>query len=160
VERELRALGCEPAASCAPAGTEPLHLKCRSTGGNCAVFLERNRAVFEAAGYTVLFGGSPSSVLGFAYAVLDSDRDGLPDAMEQLLGSSPLHVDSDGDGVADGVEYPSAGAPLSDPCAPLQGHVTFSFAVPGPPRPEFHYAIADVPPLPAGIYLVELYVFC
>jgi hypothetical protein len=55
---------------------------------------------------------------------------------------------------------------FADPIVTVQGgtiridaDVTFSFAVPGPPRPEFHYAIADVPPLPAGTYTVELYVF-
>jgi hypothetical protein len=124
VERELRALGCEPAAACAPEGTEPLHLKCRATSGGCAVFLERNRAAFEAAGYTVLLSVNMTSALGCTYPVLDTDNDGLPDAMELLLGTSPQHVDSDGDGVADGVEYPLAGVPLSDPCAPLQGHCT------------------------------------
>jgi serine protease len=115
---------CEPAVSCAPPGTEPLHLKCRATSGGCAVFLERNRAAFESAGYTSLLGGSATSVLGNAYPVLDSDNDGLPDAMERLLGTSLLHADSDGDGISDGGEYPFDGVPVSDPCAPLQGHCT------------------------------------
>jgi len=35
---------------------------------------------------------------------LDSDRDGLSDADEALLGTDPLDPDSDGDGVPDGVE--------------------------------------------------------
>jgi hypothetical protein len=34
----------------------------------------------------------------------DVDRDGLPDALESLLGTNPNSKDSDGDGIEDGVE--------------------------------------------------------
>jgi hypothetical protein len=44
---------------------------------------------------------------------LDSDGDGLPDALEIMLGSNPFNPDSDGDGLPDGVEYLLKGDPFS-----------------------------------------------
>lgn len=38
-------------------------------------------------------------------ALLDTDKDGLPDSLEEELGSSPRRWDTDGDGYADGLEY-------------------------------------------------------
>ena len=35
---------------------------------------------------------------------MDSDGDGLPDKMEEGLGTEPLEADTDGDGYADGAE--------------------------------------------------------
>jgi uncharacterized repeat protein (TIGR01451 family) len=43
----------------------------------------------------------------------DSDHDGLPDALEILLGSDPYNPDSDGDGLSDGIEFLIAGDPFS-----------------------------------------------
>ena len=40
-----------------------------------------------------------------SFTGLDSDGDGLPDALEIMLGSDPHKGDSDGDGLPDGVEY-------------------------------------------------------
>ncbi|MDG0979988.1 MAG: thrombospondin type 3 repeat-containing protein, partial [Halieaceae bacterium] len=42
--------------------------------------------------------GAPLSLWG----ILDSDQDGLSDAQEEALGTSPTNADSDGDGVNDG----------------------------------------------------------
>ena len=51
-------------------------------------------------------------------APVDSDDDGLPDAVEATLGTDPLDPDSDGDGLEDGEEVgkddPHAYDPLSD----------------------------------------------
>ncbi len=44
---------------------------------------------------------------------LDSDGDGLPDALEIMLGSDPYKADSDGDGLPDGIEYILKGDPFS-----------------------------------------------
>lgn len=57
------------------------------------------------------------SQLGCAYAVKDSDNDGLPDGAEYLLGTSVIHANSDGDSLLDGAEYPFSGVQVSDPCA-------------------------------------------
>jgi YD repeat-containing protein len=43
----------------------------------------------------------------------DSDHDGLPDALEILLGSDPFNPDSDGDGLPDGIEFILKGDPFS-----------------------------------------------
>jgi serine protease len=100
----------------APAGTELLHLRCRSSGGRCAVFPQRDSAQFTGLGYTQNFPGLSHSRLGYAYARGDADSDGLPDAAEYVLGTDPTLPDTDGDGVGDGVEYPFGELPVSDPC--------------------------------------------
>lgn len=43
-------------------------------------------------------------------AVLDTDKDGLPDQLEQAIGTKPSAADTDGDGLSDGVEL----APIID----------------------------------------------
>lgn len=107
-------------AGCNPPGTEALHLKCKNasnaTTRRCAVFLESQRADFEAKSFTSLFPGAPRSQLGFAYGVSNSDADGLPDAAEYVIGTSPTNPDSDGDGANDQAEYSLTGLPVSDPC--------------------------------------------
>lgn len=101
----------------APApGTEALRVQCRSDRDDCAVFLEPQRAAFEAEGYTGLLDGMADSLLGYACAPADTDQDGLPDGMERVIGTSPTVGDSDADGSADGIEYPLTGLPVSDPC--------------------------------------------
>lgn len=46
--------------------------------------------------------------------MLDSDGDGLPDAIEKQFGSDPHLADSDGNGVNDLVEYRTKGRPCKD----------------------------------------------
>jgi hypothetical protein len=41
----------------------------------------------------------------------DSDKDGLTDERELIVGTNPLKIDSDGDGVSDGQEYDSGADP-------------------------------------------------
>jgi hypothetical protein len=41
----------------------------------------------------------------------DSDKDGLTDERELIVGTNPLKIDSDGDGVSDGREYDSGADP-------------------------------------------------
>jgi hypothetical protein len=43
----------------------------------------------------------------------DSDGDGVPDDVELLIGSSPLHSDTDGDGILDGREVQLGSDPVS-----------------------------------------------
>ncbi|MBU0546476.1 L,D-transpeptidase [Patescibacteria group bacterium] len=53
-----------------------------------------------------------SSNISFAATPLDSDSDGLDDALEQVLGTNPNNPDSDGDGHADAVEIKNGYNPL------------------------------------------------
>lgn len=108
---------CSPSPVCIPAGTQALHVKCNTAQQDCAAFLEPDRPSFEAAGYTTNFLSGPSSVLGYAYPVADTDADGLADGFEYAVGTSPSDADSDDDGSSDATEYPLTGAPVSDPCA-------------------------------------------
>ena len=48
--------------------------------------------------------GDPSAAADDATPIVDSDGDGLSDALEARLGTSPTDADSDDDGVADGAE--------------------------------------------------------
>ncbi len=51
-------------------------------------------------------GTDPASAASWPGAASgDTDRDGLPDAFESSIGTSPNASDTDGDGVLDGVEY-------------------------------------------------------
>jgi len=49
------------------------------------------------------------SIIGTA---LDPDGDGMPDALEELIGTNPAIFDTDGDGFSDGVEYSYGTDPL------------------------------------------------
>jgi TfoX/Sxy family transcriptional regulator of competence genes len=46
-------------------------------------------------------------------ADLDTDADGLPNKLEEALGTDPFNYDSDGDGVSDGSELTAGSDPLS-----------------------------------------------
>ena len=59
------------------------------------------------------------TVVSAAAANLDSDGDGLSDALEITLGTDPFNSDSDGDGFSDGVEVASGSDPLNSSCTPL-----------------------------------------
>jgi serine protease len=107
---------CNPEPACRPAGTEGLHLMCNPQVSDCAAFLETDQAAFTAAGYTESFAVGTNSLLGYAYPVADADGDALVDAMEYVIGTSPVDSDSDDDGIVDGIEYPLDAAPVSDPC--------------------------------------------
>jgi serine protease len=97
-------------------GSEALYLQCNTTLDDCAVFMQAQRAQFEAVGYTALFPGASTAVLGYAYPPGDTDADGLVDGMEWAIGSDPFAADSDGDGKLDSTEYPQASLSGSDPC--------------------------------------------
>lgn len=46
------------------------------------------------------------------FEMLDSDKDGLPDKLEEAIGTDPFKSDSDGDGFSDSVELKSGHNPL------------------------------------------------
>ena len=55
-------------------------------------------------------GGKPNKIIQYTYAnaflqVLDTDKDGLYDFVEDEIGTDKFNVDTDGDGVPDGQEY-------------------------------------------------------
>ena len=97
-------------------GHRSLYRQCNAAEDDCAVFLESERATFEAGGYTASYPTGTSPVIGYAYPNVDTDTDGLIDGFERLIGSNPAQADSDGDTILDGIEYPLAGVPTSDPC--------------------------------------------
>ena len=107
---------CSPEPACIPAGAEPLWRKCNVAQDDCAVFLESERAAFEANGFTSATPTGFSMQLGYAYPNVDTDGDGLIDGFELLIGTNLNQPDSDGDGIIDGAELPLAGVPVSDPC--------------------------------------------
>ena len=47
------------------------------------------------------------------FLTIDSDRDGLNDTWEKILGTNPLKADTDGDGFSDGLEVAQGFDPLS-----------------------------------------------
>jgi serine protease len=107
---------CAPEPSCVPAGAQKLFRKCKSSDDDCAVFLEGERVAMESQGYTAAYPAGSATLLGYAYPNAHSDKDDLPDAFENLLGTNAIATDSDRDGLCDDLEFPPAGVPLSDPC--------------------------------------------
>ncbi len=49
----------------------------------------------------------------------DSDLDGIPDAQEQVIGTSPFYADSDGDGFSDAEEFARNSHPMDSSSVPL-----------------------------------------
>jgi len=107
---------CAPEPSCIPEGAEILWRKCNDAQDDCAIFLESERATFEANGFTAARPAGFPMQLGYAYPNTDTDGDGLIDGFERLIGTNPNQPDSDGDGAFDGAELPLSGVPVSDPC--------------------------------------------
>jgi serine protease len=98
-------------------GSQPLHLKCKTADDDCAVFLEEKRTQFELAGYTTLFPGTSSSILGYAFSAIDTDQDGLAGGVEYVIGTNPNLPDSDGDGPTDSNEFFINAVSYDDPCS-------------------------------------------
>jgi uncharacterized protein (TIGR03382 family) len=69
---------------------------CRGTGGNGC-----------PAGATC---SSTTSAVGTCGMAADTDGDGVPDAVETMLGTDPTKADSDGDGINDNVELSPTGS--------------------------------------------------
>jgi hypothetical protein len=100
-----------------PAGAVRLYRQCKLADDDCAVFVESEKAAFEANGYTAAYPAGTDVVMGYAFPNVDADQDELIDGFERLIGTNPAVSDSDADGAKDGVEYPLAGVPVSDPCS-------------------------------------------
>ncbi len=107
---------CAPEPACIPTGAQKLYRQCKPADDDCAIFLENERVAMQNQGFTTAYPAGASTLLGYAYPNTHSDKDDLPDAFEQLLGTNPITTDSDRDGICDHLEYPPAGVPLSDPC--------------------------------------------
>ena len=56
-------------------------------------------------GVTYRMGVQPTPEYRLTGGELDSDGDGLPDWLEELIGTDPYNPDTDGDGLTDGEEY-------------------------------------------------------
>jgi len=108
---------CTPEPACIPPAAQPIYRACKAADSDCATFLESERAVFEANGYTTAYPAGSDKKLGYAYSATDTDGDGLPDGFEQLIGTHSALADSDSDGATDNAEFPLAGIANSDPCS-------------------------------------------
>ncbi len=108
---------CTPEPACIPPGAQKLYRECKAQDDDCAVFLNSERAGFEASGYTHAYPAGADKRLGYAYPALDSDGDGLVDGFEYAIGTRVDVADSDGDGISDGAEFPLAAVAAMDPCS-------------------------------------------
>lgn len=93
-----------------PAGTVKLYRKYNPARDDYAIFPESQLPGMIAQGYTENFG---NEWIGFVYPNKDSDRDGVIDGFEIVIGTDSTNRDSDDDGVLDGTEINSY--PYSDP---------------------------------------------
>jgi hypothetical protein len=60
--------------------------------------------LFSAAAGCTSSSNNPPAQPAVTVNSVDSDKDGIPDAAEQVLGTDPLSADTDGDGVADAAD--------------------------------------------------------
>lgn len=84
-----------------PAGTVRLYRKYNPVRDDHAIFPESELASMIALGYTRNTG---NDWIGYVYLNQDSDRDGLIDGFEAVIGTDSTNPDSDSDGMLDGYE--------------------------------------------------------
>jgi len=108
---------CTPESKCVPLYAQHLYRECNASTDDCAIFLESAKTNMESQGYTTAYPAGSSKILGYAFGNVDTDRDGLVDGFEYVIGTNPNLADSDGDGVNDGVEFPLAAVSTRDPCS-------------------------------------------
>ncbi len=112
---------CANEPACIPPGAQKLYRACKPVADDCAIFLDSERASFEAAGYLSAYPAGSDKMLGYAYPATDSDGDGLVDGFEHVIGTRVDLTDSDGDNSTDAEEFPLAGVAVSDPCSVTAG---------------------------------------
>jgi subtilisin family serine protease len=84
-----------------PAGTVKLYRKYNPARDDHAIFPESELASMIEQGYTRNTG---NDWIGYVYLNQDSDRDGLIDGFEAVIGTDSTNPDSDSDGLRDGNE--------------------------------------------------------
>jgi Bacterial TSP3 repeat len=89
--------------------------------------------VLIAAGWALFSGGTTPKPLAAAggLSVLDSDRDGLPDRQEKVIGTSANLVDSDFDGFTDGEELAMQSDPTSFDSVPADSKLSVGMSARG-----------------------------
>lgn len=100
-----------------PPGTVRLYRKYNPTRDDHAIFPESELASMNAQGYTRNTG---NDWIGYVYLNQDSDRDGLIDGFEAVIGTDSTIPDSDFDGLRDGYEVNYYYTDPLDPSDPMR----------------------------------------
>jgi hypothetical protein len=110
------------ATDCLPPGTDKLWRGFKSTENDCAVWIESEAPAFALYNQACPgAAGTGPTLLGYAYTAGDTDGDGLPNAMEYVIGTAPTLANSDGANGLDGTDFPMTGISFQEPCSGSAG---------------------------------------